>query len=89
MDATSLYVLDLDGLWRVEKATGKRGDLPIDATVNNVTVGGTEVLRATLAARPDWEGQVITDRRHALMLSEPHEYLEHVHEWLAGHVRAA
>ncbi|WP_164000779.1 signal integration modulator SinM [Pyxidicoccus caerfyrddinensis] len=51
VDATSVYVLDLDGLWRVDKATGKRGELPIDATLNNVTVGGTEVLRATLSGR--------------------------------------
>ncbi|MBZ4423027.1 signal integration modulator SinM [Myxococcus sp. RHSTA-1-4] len=51
VDATSVYVLDLDGLWRVDKATGRRGDQPIDATVSNVTVGGTEVLRATLSGR--------------------------------------
>ncbi|QSQ25201.1 signal integration modulator SinM [Pyxidicoccus parkwayensis] len=51
VDATSVYVLDLDGLWRVDKATGKRGDLPIDTTLNNVTVGGTEVLPATLSGR--------------------------------------
>lgn len=47
------------------------------------------VLREVLAARPDWDGAVITDRRHALMLSEPEEYLEHVDEWFAGHLRAA
>lgn len=46
-------------------------------------------LREVLAARPDWDGAVITDRRHALMLSEPHEYLEHVGEWFTAHVRAA
>jgi hypothetical protein len=51
VDATSVYVLDLDGLWRVDKATGRRGELPIDATVSNVTLGGTEVLRATVAGR--------------------------------------
>ena len=47
------------------------------------------VLRRVLAARPDWHGRVITDRRHALMLSEPHEFLTHVEEWVAGHLRAA
>lgn len=51
VDATSVYVLDLDGLWQVDKATGRRGDLPIDATVSNVTVGGTEVLRASVSGR--------------------------------------
>lgn len=51
VDATSVYVLDLDGLWRVDKATGKWGGLPIDATDRNVTVGGTEVLRSTLSGR--------------------------------------
>ncbi|MFP2910977.1 signal integration modulator SinM, partial [Pyxidicoccus sp. 3LFB2] len=51
VDATSVYVLDLDGLWRVDKASGRRGELPIDATVSNVTVGGTEVLRASVAGR--------------------------------------
>ena len=61
-----------------------------------LVLGGTadalvpaRVLREVLAARPDWEGSVITDRRHALMLSEPHEYLEHVHDWFSGHLRAA
>lgn len=47
------------------------------------------VLREVLAKRPDWTGEVITDRRHALMLSEPHEYLDRVEDWLAAHVRAA
>ena len=46
-------------------------------------------LREVLAARPDWDGAVITDRRHALMLSEPEEYLEHVDEWFTGGLRAA
>jgi len=51
VDATSVYVLDLGGLWRVDKATGRRGELPIDATVSNVTLGGTEVLRASVSGR--------------------------------------
>lgn len=47
------------------------------------------VLREVLAARPDWTGEVITDRRHALMLSEPEEYLDHVTWWRAETPAAA
>ncbi|ATB48752.1 signal integration modulator SinM [Corallococcus macrosporus] len=47
----ALYVLDLDGLWRVDKATGEKDARPLDATVNNVTIGGTEVLPARLGDR--------------------------------------
>ena len=41
VDAEFVYVLDLDGLWRVDKATGTRDERPLDATVNNVTIGGS------------------------------------------------
>ncbi|MFP2932420.1 signal integration modulator SinM [Pyxidicoccus sp. 3LG] len=51
VDATSIYVLDLDGLWRVDKATGAKGERALDTTINNVTVGGTEVLTARLGDR--------------------------------------
>lgn len=51
VDEDSIYVLDLDGLWRVDKATGMKAERQLDTTVNNVTVGGTEVRRATLADR--------------------------------------
>ncbi|AKQ65518.1 hypothetical protein A176_002430 [Myxococcus hansupus] len=47
----SLYVLDLDGLWRVDKATGARDARPLDATLNNVTIGGTEILPARFEGR--------------------------------------
>ncbi|WP_426752880.1 signal integration modulator SinM [Myxococcus sp. Y35] len=49
--AESLYVLDLDGLWRVDKATGVKDERPLDATLNNVTIGGTEVLPASVGGR--------------------------------------
>ena len=39
------------------------------------------VLRAVLARRPDWEGHVLDDRRHALMLEEPAAYLDLVAGW--------
>jgi len=39
------------------------------------------VLRAVLARRPDWEGHVLDDRRHALMLEEPAAYLDLVARW--------
>ena len=65
-------------------------------TAPTLVLGGTadalvpaRVLRHVLAARPDWTGHLITDRRHALMLSEPHEFLDHVEQWLADHARAA
>jgi pimeloyl-ACP methyl ester carboxylesterase len=61
-----------------------------------LVLGGTadalvpaRVLRHVLAARPDWTGHLITDRRHALMLSEPHEFLDHVEQWLDEPARAA
>lgn len=76
VDATHVYVLDLGGLWRVDKATGTRDAEPIDSTLNNVTVGGTEVLRATLAGREvlvvatglRWLVRVDTDRSNRVAL---------------------
>ncbi|XXF80735.1 signal integration modulator SinM [Myxococcaceae bacterium GXIMD 01537] len=44
VDATHAFVLDRNGLWRIDKATGQRGTLPIDGTLNNVILGDTEVL---------------------------------------------
>jgi pimeloyl-ACP methyl ester carboxylesterase len=51
-------------------------------------LGGTQdalvpakVLRAVLAARPDWEGHVLDDRRHALMLEDPEGYLRIFDAW--------
>lgn len=53
-----------------------------------LVLGGTHdalvparVLRAVLAARRDWEGHVVDDRRHALMLEDPEGYLAHVERW--------
>ena len=43
-----------------------------------------KVLRAVLAARPDWEGHVIDDRRHALMLEDAESYLSIFNSWYAG-----
>ena len=40
-----------------------------------------KVLRAVLAARPDWEGHVLDDRRHALMLEDPETYLRLFDAW--------
>jgi pimeloyl-ACP methyl ester carboxylesterase len=46
-------------------------------------------LRAVLARRPDWEGHVLDDRRHALMLEDPESYLDLVKRWRDGSHRAA
>jgi len=51
VDAKNVYVLDQGGLWRVDKATGERGLIPIEASVNNVTVGGTDVRTARWSGR--------------------------------------
>jgi pimeloyl-ACP methyl ester carboxylesterase len=54
-------------------------------------LGGTQdalvparVLRSVLGARPDWQGHVIDDRRHALMLEDPEAYLRIFSDWHAG-----
>ncbi|WP_183093600.1 alpha/beta fold hydrolase [Nocardioides stalactiti] len=39
------------------------------------------VLRSVLAARPDWEGHVLDDRRHALMMEDPESYLRLYDAW--------
>jgi pimeloyl-ACP methyl ester carboxylesterase len=58
-------------------------------------LGGTQdalvpakVLRAVLAERPDWEGHVLDDRRHALMLEDPEAYLRIFNDWRAGSIAA-
>lgn len=58
-------------------------------------VGGTQdalvpakVLRAVLGARPDWEGRVLDDRRHALMMEDPAAYLRIIADWHAEAVAA-
>ncbi|MCD4536555.1 alpha/beta hydrolase [Nocardioides sp. cx-169] len=51
-------------------------------------IGGTadalvpaKVLRQVLRSRPDWVGHVLDDRRHALMMESPEEYLDLVERW--------
>jgi pimeloyl-ACP methyl ester carboxylesterase len=48
-----------------------------------------KVLRAVLARRPDWEGHVLDDRRHALMMEDPKGYLKVFTSWRRGSQRAA
>lgn len=59
--------------------------------VPTLVLGGTRdaivpsgVLRTVLAARPDWEGHLLDDRRHVLMLEDPEGYLHLVERWRAG-----
>ena len=56
-----------------------------------LVLGGTadalvpaKVLRQVLARRTDWVGHVLDDRRHALMLESPEEYLDLVDAWTFG-----
>jgi pimeloyl-ACP methyl ester carboxylesterase len=46
------------------------------------------VLRQVLARRPDWVGHVLDDRRHALMMESPDDYLELVERWYADRAAA-
>ena len=62
-----------------------------DVQAPTLMLGGThdalvpaKVLRAVLAARPDWEGHVLDDRRHALMLEDPATYLRIFDTWHAS-----
>jgi len=48
-----------------------------------------KTLRAVLARRPDWQGHLLDDRRHALMLEDPTSYLDLVKRWRDGSHRAA
>ncbi len=59
-----------------------------DVQAPTLLLGGTSdalvparVLHAVLAERPDWEGHVLDDRRHALMLEDPEGYLDLVNRW--------
>jgi pimeloyl-ACP methyl ester carboxylesterase len=65
-------------------------------TAPTLLLGGTrdalvpaQTLRAVLARRPDWVGHVLDDRRHALMLEDPGEYLELVAAFRSGREHAA
>ena len=62
-----------------------------DVQAPTLLLGGTQdalvparVLHAVLEARPDWEGHVLDDRRHALMMEDPEGYLRIVRGWQAG-----
>lgn len=53
-----------------------------------LVLGGTadalvpaRVLRQMLRSRPDWVGHVLDDRRHALMMESPEEYLDLLEAW--------
>lgn len=46
------------------------------------------VLRQVLARRTDWEGHVLDERRHALMMESPETYLDLVERWYAAPVAA-
>ncbi len=56
-----------------------------------LVLGGTadalvpaRLLRQVLRSRPDWQGHVLDDRRHALMMESPGEYLDLVEAWAHG-----
>ncbi|MCP3169328.1 signal integration modulator SinM [Myxococcus qinghaiensis] len=51
VDARNIYVLDQGGLWRVDKATGERGTVPIEASLNGVITGGTDVRLGRLSGK--------------------------------------
>ncbi|MFY2558594.1 signal integration modulator SinM [Corallococcus terminator] len=51
VDSKNVYVLDQGGLWRVDKATGERGTVPIEASLNGVITGGTDVRLGRLSGK--------------------------------------
>jgi pimeloyl-ACP methyl ester carboxylesterase len=82
----------ISGLWTDPRRTW-RAVRQIEAPT--LLLGGTQdalvpakVLRAVLAKRPDWEGHVLDDRRHALMLEDPEGYLGIFEQWHGGAVAA-
>lgn len=83
----------ITGLWTDPGGTWRAIDR---ITAPTLLLGGTRdalvparVLRAVLARRLDWEGHVVDDRRHALMLEDPELYLELFGTWRSGAERAA
>lgn len=68
----------------------------IDAvTAPTIILGGTvdalvpaRVLRQVLARRTDWQGHVLDDRRHALMMENPGDYLDLLERWYADRAAA-
>jgi pimeloyl-ACP methyl ester carboxylesterase len=77
---------DPRGIWRaLDKVAAPT--LILGGTADALVPART--LRAVLARRRDWEGHVLDDRRHALMLEDPELYLELVGEWRRDSRRAA
>ena len=81
------------GLWTDPRPTYRAIDRIAAPTL---MLGGTrdalvpaKVLRSVLARRRDWEGHVVDDRRHALMLEDPELYLDLFNSWRLGAERAA
>jgi pimeloyl-ACP methyl ester carboxylesterase len=81
------------GLWTDPRATWRAVGA---ITAPTLLLGGTrdalvpaKVLRSVLARRRDWEGHVVDDRRHALMLEDPALYLDLFTSWRLGAERAA
>ena len=81
------------GLWTDPRATWRAIDR---ISAPTLMLGGTKdalvpakVLRSVLARRRDWEGHVVDDRRHALMLEDPELYLDLFMSWRVGADRAA
>jgi pimeloyl-ACP methyl ester carboxylesterase len=69
---------DPRGVWRAVRRV-QAPTLLLGGTADALVPART--LRAVLAARPDWEGHVLDDRRHVLMLEDPEGYLELVAGW--------
>lgn len=77
---------DPRGVWRaVDRVTAPT--LVLGGTADALVPART--LRAVLARRRDWQGHVLDDRRHALMLEDPELYLELVDRWRRGSRQAA
>jgi pimeloyl-ACP methyl ester carboxylesterase len=77
---------DPRGVWRaVNKVSAPT--LVVGGTADALVPART--LRAVLAHRRDWQGHVLDDRRHALMLEDPQLYLQLVRDWRLGTSRAA
>ena len=83
--ATRLATRSIAALWTDPRRVWRA----IDAvTAPTIVLGGTadalvpaRVLRQVLARRTDWAGHVIDERRHALMLESPEEYLDLFDAW--------
>jgi pimeloyl-ACP methyl ester carboxylesterase len=86
-------VRSITGLWADPRRVWRAIDRVQAPTL---LLGGTQdalvparVLRSVLARRPDWEGHLLDDRRHALMLEDPESYLDVFSRWRSRSDRAA